>query len=382
MAGPEYHAWTHDPDGTDPIDFPAGASTSPTLYLPFAPGVVVAHRENVKRFPGGCRVVPAAGFNSNGTVFNGIGFARQQVKHDQTAANYAAAVDTIVGTTEDWDLEPGRTYVVWVGFRPAAAVVATGHINMEAGGTNSDMPTAGSATARYCLDTLAERSFTAGQTITIRVYHTTASAGDIELDQLYFFPKITVYDETVGTGFYGDRLSYTDSDIPNNASRATGVTAGADTTFGVGTSIVDTQIIDWLWDTAMRASAWGGQFTVDDHDLIADYGSVDFEQRNPRHLYVQARVKRDASEGINSANGGHITYLTSGGKHETCSVISTCAGWYYLGLTHHYFGPDQWILWRNNPNVADEPWIDTDGSLVDDVRLAYAVWMSSVLDDH
>lgn len=364
----------------------AASAISPTRYLPFAPGLVVAHRENAKRYPGGWRVVPVAGWNSGGTTFAGLGFARLQVKHDQVAANYAAAADTIVGAQNTWDLEVGRVYDIYVGFRAAAAVLATGHINLEAGGTNVDFSTSLGTSARYALARMGSKSFTAGQTITIRAYHTTASAGDIEIDQLYFVPTGLVYDETVGTGLYGDRTALETVDLVGNLNLATsGVTTPADTTFpDVGSAITDTQQIAWLWDSTMRPSAWHEAVYAPDDLLIAAYGSVDFERRNPRHVYVQARAKKDTAEGDDYQKGGHLTLVAGGGKHETANVQSTCAGFYYLGLINWYIHPVQFVLWRNTDFAANNaPWpTDVDGSLIDDVRVARALFSSSILDDH
>jgi hypothetical protein len=365
----------------------SGGSTS----QPMSPGLVVAHRENTKRYPGGVRVVSLESWAWDATATDDIGLARRQVKHDQTAADFASASDSIVATTEDWGLIPGTAYRIYIGFKVDSAVAATGHIVLEAGGTESDLATNGSQTVRFGMATLpTTRTFSAGQTITIRMYHTTASAGYIVLDQLYFFPTGTVYDETVGTGFYGDRDASILVQVTATSNLANaGVTEPSDSTFFDDlTGITDTQQIKWLWDSSMRITAWSGSFdseVVGGDVLVAEYGSVDFERRNARHVYAQARVKKDSNEGNTGIKGGHLTLLNAGGRHETTPVWSTNVGWYYMGAFYYYFGPDQWIAWRNTDYAGgnDSPWSTSiDGSLCDDVRIGRTIWQSSVLDDH
>ena len=372
----------------------AAAASAQWIQVGWPPGPVVSNQGLTQRYPGGWRVMSAYPWGQGGALAaSEDSWAKDSWGHDQQAANYAGAADTLSFTVEDADLDTtGNTggnyvtaYLVYATFRvdPTDAG-GVGHIVMNnAYNANGDgdiatwlFPSARYGLAKFDSTGADERYFEAGETITVRAFHTDATARTIYLDQIYFIPLYNIYTGMSGGG--NAKATQTTQSIATFATLGPSAATTTDDSFGGGTVVTDTQAINHLWDPAMVFSYWGADWAP------AWSGNVvDFDRRHMRHNYFSGRVKADADEGSGLTWAAFVTRMSSSGLPVSCWIPSTNAGFFYMAPDFGALGPPQFVLWQANAESDQVPfsWGNDTAGIVTDVRVYEAFFSSSYLDD-
>jgi hypothetical protein len=363
----------------------AAAAASPWTYVP-AWGPLTHTRTNAgvtknvpRKYPGGIRVCPCIGFQDNGSAVSDGAWAYQQIRHDQTAANAAAANATVIAAAEDWLVDTGYTYQIFAMSKNDAGVTGQSIALYKNGSLIGESGPAG--TDRYGIHRFGLStgySFATGDEIEFRAYHT-GGTGYIYLDQIYFLPIIKVYDSGFG-GQDVDSIVYcAPGALGSYGPTASGVSEASDP-YMLDDSVKDTQVIDHLFDADMTFSSYGFSQWGPFPDWIND--GRDFERRTPRHQFVIARVGSSTQYAPSTDLGAHVTMCVDSMPVATAAIVSTHPNWYYLGPVSGYIGELQCILWFNSDATGSSiPFLFDRRTGVADVRISVIHQMSSALDD-
>jgi len=357
---------------------PASTATVTRFYSPIGYTAVQGVRETPKKWPGAMRAVPAYGWNVAGTEVSAVGYAYREVRHNQTAATFAAAADTLTATVENWLLTPGVRYQCHVGFSVSGGET-TAKIGIESAsiGTSEIGLTGAALTHGNLWRIFSDKTFAAGETITVKLYRT-SGAGDMQIDQLYFFPT-NVTSPPNNTGPSGNMvINIPVIQISAFADLGPSATVANDDALS-GNAVIDAQVGNDLKDIEFSAADFlvapiGGK-TIQDSEQFFD------EEMIGRHNYVTARYHSTTDSW--GKEGIFITSFEDGIPKTSCRVFAPSAGIYYLGISNPYFAPPQLYLWRNNCGPSPTiPYAGCPPANVQDCRIGQFFSISSWVDDY
>ena len=344
---------------------------------------VQAQRTTPTKWPGAMRVVPCYGFVNSGSTVNHTGFAYRQIADAQVAANYAAAGATLFATVDDFLLDSTIRYQCWIGVK-VAANPGTANVGISSTGIGTnEINLTGTPSDNFALYRLfADKTFVAGEDIEVKVYRT-ASTGDIEIDQLYFFPSGVASYNTGPSGV----MDAVKQELAIAAGADIGISAStvADARFNSVNAVKDTQVADDYKAADPSAWSFSGMQPLLYSVELATNAEYDDELRWFRHNYVTACY--DSTADTTFVEGCMITLAGDGVPTATARVYQPSVGIYYIGPGTTMGAPPQLTLWRHTTPAGGGdaiPYASSEdpSATTNDVRVGEYFAISSYLDDY
>ena len=386
------HGHAHGPGGTDPIpgltsQILAGAT------LPFPPvmphAAVCSYQGETRKWPGGVIVIPCYAYNGAATVGaadSGI-FAWKSLTDAQTAASFAGAATTCSIPVETAGIPLGQEF--WVFVQARATGTAT-NPRVRIGPKPSDGNAADSGygvitpivqtymglkRATYTNDiggsAAYKRSFTAGETITVKAYADSGS-GSIILDNLILIPA----GNQPGTSAAATYVGSFNFDRGPTVEDSTDDSVQA---YSSNSILLERQIRGGDDDPLLTFTVKGDEpdaaYVASQHNLT--YAT---EMYYPRHKYVLARIV--GAGGAYDGQAGFIVNKSGGVREGYGTVNYQDWGLVYLGLVPgvRVWGDQSMTAWLASISDGDYSWGEFYDEGTEALALALTLYPSSRYD--